>query len=169
MKTVFVVKKDSPLKEIKSIDHVKGYRVGFIKNVYQTEFVSSHADQLSMEYLYGEDWIKINLKKLIKGRLDAIYDLNEYTQLYEATLLSVADQIKVLPLPESPRAIYVVFSKKTKNGKELVEKYNAVCNEVDFTGFIEQEFELLKNKNSSVLPHAPEHHVKGSYKGGTPF
>ena len=90
-----------------------------------------------------------SLKKLLLGRIDAIHELNEYTLIAAAKEMGVADQIKVLRLPEPGEPMFVVFSKQSPNGKLFLEKYNAAqaaapFSQADYEKLVQQEFELLK-------------------------
>jgi ABC-type amino acid transport substrate-binding protein len=149
VQSVFVVKKENKLDKITSADDVKGYKVGFLKGAYQTKFLTDHMDQLTMEYIHGTKWVKQNLYKLIRGRIDAAYDLNPWTMQFEAKLLKIDDQIKILTLPEPSRGIYAVFSKKSDRGKELAEAYNNIFQNLnfDYVPLIKKEFDPLTPEN----------------------
>jgi len=125
---------------------VKGYRVGFLQGGNLTKFITEHKDVLKMEYIPGQNWTKSNLLKLMKGRLDAVYDLNENTMLYEAKVLGIQDQIKIVLLPEPPGELFTVFSKKSEKGKTLVEKYNSVSAKsgLQYSGMIDREFREIE-------------------------
>jgi len=140
--TIFVLRKDNKLEKIESIEDVKGYRVGFLLGANQTKFIKDHPDDLKMEYIPGQNWVKSNLLKLINGRLDAVYDLNESTMPYEAKILGIQDQIKIIPLPEPPGQLFTVFSKKSEKGSTLVEKYNRVSAEskLRYSDLTDKEF-----------------------------
>ena len=63
--------------------------------------------------------------------------------------MGVADQIKVLRLPEPGEPMFVVFSKQSPNGKLFLEKYNAAqaaapFSQADYEHLVQQEFGLLK-------------------------
>jgi polar amino acid transport system substrate-binding protein len=149
VQSVFAVKKANKLDKITSADDVKGYKVGFLKKAYQTRFLTDHMDQFTMEYIHGTEWVKQNLYKLIRGRIDAAYDLNPWTMQFEAILLKIDDQIKILTLPEPPRGIYAVFSKKSEKGKGLLESYNKIFQDVrlDYVSLIKKEFDSLVPEN----------------------
>lgn len=142
IQTVFVLRKDNKLGKIESIADVRGYRVGFLQGGNLTEFVRENMDKLKMEFIPGSNWTKSNLLKLINGRLDAVYDLNESTMLYEAKILGIQDQIKIIPLPEPPGHLFAVFSKKSEKGQTLAEKYTRVAAEsgLQYKDLLDREF-----------------------------
>ncbi len=146
MRPIFVVKKDNKLEKIESIADVKGYRVGFLLGGNLTKFIRDHTDDLKMDYIAGQIWAKSNLLKLITGRLDAVYDLNENTMPYEAKLMGIQDQIKIILLPEPPMPLFTVFSKKSERGKALVEKYNSVSAKsgLQYSEMIDREFREIE-------------------------
>lgn len=140
---VFVVKKDNPLNKISSIEDVMNYRVGFLTGANQTGFLKNNLNKLNMEYIPGENWVGQNLNKLIKGRLDAVYDLNQFTMMYQAKAMKIDDQIKILPLPGTPSGFYTVFSKSSPKGALLLEKYNKALkdNLVNYYDYLDREYE----------------------------
>ncbi len=144
--TIFVVKKDNPLEKISSIDDVKGYRVGFLQDANLTPFIKENISDLKLDLISGQDWVKNNLLKLTHGRLDAVYDINEATMPYEAKKMKIADRVKILPLPEAPGKLFVVFSKKAEKGKMLAEKYQKTAEALNlhYQDFLDQEFRMIE-------------------------
>jgi polar amino acid transport system substrate-binding protein len=142
VQSIFVLKKDNKLEKITSIDDVKGYSVGCLKGINQTKFVKDNTDKLTLDYLHGDTWASQNLNRLVAGKIDAVYDLNSHTLLFEAKLLKLDDQIKILSLPEPPVGVYSVFSKKSEKGQMLLQKYNEIVKEsnLNYSDFLEKEF-----------------------------
>jgi ABC-type amino acid transport substrate-binding protein len=145
MQSIFVITQENPLRQIRSIEDVQGYRVGLLAVPAATAFIEKNRDQLHLESLAGEEWGKQNLRKLLAHRLDAVYDLNQYTLPFEATRLQFDEQIRVLPLPEPPESLYVVFAKTSEKGKRLVERYNTAVQQMNlnYHELVEQEFDAL--------------------------
>lgn len=148
MHPVFIIKKEHPLIQINSIDDVRGYRVGMHDVPLPTAFIANNRDQLHLEPIPGEEWACQNLKKLLANRIDAIYDLNQYTILFEAIKLGLHLQIKILPLPDPPEKTYVVFAKTSDKGKRLLEQYNAVIKKssIDYHILAEKEIDSITQK-----------------------
>jgi ABC-type amino acid transport substrate-binding protein len=146
---IFVVRQENPLAQITSIHDVEGYRVGWLANVTPSQFVQDNLAHLRMDYLIpGDTMWEQSLKKLLLGRIDAIHELDAYTLPFAATQMHLADQIKILPLPEPPQPVYVGFSRQSPKGKLLAEQYNAVQRELPFTygdyvKLVQQEFEVF--------------------------
>jgi ABC-type amino acid transport substrate-binding protein len=146
---IFVVRKDNPLAQITSVHDVEGYRVGWLARVSPSQFVQDNIAHLQMDYIVQADTVwEQSLKKLLLGRLDAIHELNAYTLPFIATQMHLADQIKVLLLPEPPQPVYMGFSRQSPRGKLLAEQYNAAQKELPFTHedyvkLVQQEFEVF--------------------------
>lgn len=124
------------LTEIRSIDDLRNMKIGYLSGAITTPFFMNATD-IQFEYVNGDTWIRQNLAKLLIGRIDAALDNNAFSYLEEARQLGVTDKIKTLPLPESGMNFYVVFSKASKNGAELLAKYDAL---IDTGRYDEQEF-----------------------------
>jgi len=144
---ILVVRQENPLTQIHSIDDIRDYRIGLIKSVSgrYTPLIDEHRDALTLEELGGDNWIAQNLQKLIVGRLDALFDRQTYSIPFVAAQLNLDTQIKVLPIPVSPSPFYVVFSKASKQGKTLLERYNAVVPQmtVNYEDLVKKELERI--------------------------
>jgi len=147
--SVFVVRKENPLTSIASVQDVDGYRVGWLANVSALPFIQDNLAHFQMDYMPQSDTVwQQQVKKLLLGRVDALYELNDYTLSFAAKELGVYEQIKVLPLPDPPIPMFIGFSKQSPRGQKLVEQYNAVSASVSFTpddyaALIQQEFDAL--------------------------
>lgn len=146
LQPVLIVRQGNPLTAIRSIDDILGYRIGFSTGAgsYYTPFLEAHRHQLHFEELFGENWLGRILRILVEtDRLDAVFDRNKYTLPFVAARLKLDTQIKVLPLPDPPVPVHVVFSKAAPQGERLVEEYNTAVQTVDFSydDFLAEEFE----------------------------
>lgn len=122
----FIVLKSNPLERIESIDDIAGYRIGLVKSSSgrYTPLIDNHRDRLLLEELGGDKWIEQNIEKLLLGRLDALFDRQQYSMPFVAAGLGYGNKIKVISSPEPPTPLYIVFSKKSAKGKILLEKFN---------------------------------------------
>jgi len=143
--SVFVVREDSALNKIGSIDDVKGYRLGFHIGSKPPEFVVKNIDMFKVENLAGEERIENSIAKLRKNRIDAIIDLNPWTIPFVAKELNMEHKIKVLDLPEPPQPIFTAFSKNSLKGEILVKKYNEAMKalQIDYNQLLKREFDKL--------------------------
>ena len=147
--SVFVVRKENPLSKITSVQDVEGYRVAWLANVSTLPFIQENLPHFQMDYVPQSDTVwQQQVKKLLLDRVDALYELNDYTLPYAAKELGVYEQIKVLPLPDPPIPMYVGFSKQSPRAQQLLEQYNAVqagtpFNPDDYARLIQQEFDAL--------------------------
>ena len=148
--SVLAVRKDNPLAHIASIADIEGYRIGWLTGVNPSPFLLANAAHVQMDLLApGDSMWEQSIKKLLLGRIDAVHELNAFTLPFIAGQMGVADQIKVLTLPEPGEPVFVVFSKKSPNGKLFLEKYNAAqaatpFSQADYEKLMQQEFETLK-------------------------
>lgn len=115
----------NPLTEIRSIDDVRGMKIGYLSGAITTSFFAN-ATGIRFESVSGDTWIQQNLAKLLTRRIDAALDNNAYSYLEEARKTGVTDKIRTLSLPEKGTNYYVVFSKTSKRGADLLEKYNSL-------------------------------------------
>jgi ABC-type amino acid transport substrate-binding protein len=113
------------LNEIQSINDLDNTKIGYLFGANIGPFLSS-SSAIQFEFVSGDDWIQKNLAKLLSGRIDAALDNNAYSYLAEAKKQGVDDKIKTIPLPGKGTEFYVVFSKKSSRGFELVQKYNDI-------------------------------------------
>lgn len=126
VQSILVLKKEHPLDLISSINDLQGFRIGSLSGVNLSPFMKRYAEMFQFDFIGGENWFEQNIQKLILGRIDAIYGQNAVTPLYEATILDLDESIKILALPEPPSYVYAVFSKRSPNGKSILDQYNAI-------------------------------------------
>ena len=142
-----MVKKENPLTQIDSIEDIKGYRIGSNISIsgYHTPLIDKNTDLLKLEKLRGEKWLEQNIKKLISERVDAVFDRQPYSMFFASIQQEVDNQIKIIPVPDLPSPMYVVFSKISEKGFTLLEQYNAIAFQFDlnYIELVEKEFDAL--------------------------
>lgn len=128
-----IVRKENPLTQILSAENIKGYRIGVVKSSSgkYTPLIDSNSDLIKLEELGGDAWVEQNLKKLIGGRLDALYDRQPYTIPFVAKVLNLDTHIKILTIPDPPTPLYIVFSKHSEQGKKFLEQCNPVIRKLN--------------------------------------
>jgi len=96
----------------------------------------------------GEDWTSRNLQKLLAGRLDAVYERNRYTLVYQAVVDSVEDKIKVLSIPAEPIGHYFVFHRTSSQGAELLKLCEQAVGgwEFDYEARVQVEIRHVREK-----------------------
>ncbi len=130
--------------KVQSVNDIKGFRIGFVKSKSgrTTPMIDKNKAQVSMKELSGVGWMEQNLKKLDKGRLDALYDRQQYTMRYVAASLKLSDKVKVVPIADKASPMYVAISKSAPNdGKKLLEKLQQHLPKVkiDYVNLLEKE------------------------------
>jgi ABC-type amino acid transport substrate-binding protein len=129
-KPVMVVPVASNISEIKSVDDIAGWKVGFLKGGHTSPFIKNNLDKIKMDLIGGNAWVTMCLKKMFAGRINGVYDLNQYTVPYYAVQMNKGTDIKVLNIPDKSAPLYVAFSKSSPNGAKYVKQFNDT-----FTGF----------------------------------
>jgi polar amino acid transport system substrate-binding protein len=141
-KPTLTVLSNNRLEAITSINDLKGMKIGYLLNSAIPKFLDA-PDMVTFENLGGEDWVQKNLEKLFAGRIDAALDQNPYSFPAAAKLSGKMDKVRTLFIPGTGANAYVVFSRKSKNGSMLLEKYNSLMKS-DTTSY-----DLLINKELS--------------------
>ena len=92
------------------------------------------------------NWAKLNLKKLINGRLDAFFDRQQYTIPYVAINIRILHKIKILYAPEPADPFYIVFSKTVKNNSVVIKKFNHVLTseDLEYEQLLKEEFARIQ-------------------------
>lgn len=124
---------------IRSINDLRGMKIGYLIGAMKSHFFDDAPPDIKFELINGDTWVRQNLEKLLAGRIDAAFDQNAVSYLDEAKKLGVAEMVKTLPLPGAGTKGYVVFSKKSPNGKILLDAFNKVAatGKFDETRFID--------------------------------
>ncbi len=143
VQSIFMLRVESSVAKITSVHDIQDFRVGFISAANETPFFHANKKNFHVEYVSGSGWNEQNIQKLLNNRIDAIYDLNEFSLLFQATVMRVRERVKVLPLPELPGKVYVVFSKKSLYGALFFKKYDALRLSYDYREKIIREFSYL--------------------------
>ena len=151
VETILVLRKAYPLNEITDGDDIKGFTIGWLVEEYLSPFMAKNKHNIEFDYVKSDTHWEQQLRKLLVGRIDAVYDLNQYTLPGIAKKMGIAEQIKVLKLPDKPIDIYVAFSKASPNGKLYLKKFNEVQKTFPFYNeeykkFIEMEMNKVQGE-----------------------
>ncbi len=115
------------LTTIHSIDDLRGMKIGYLVSAFKANFFDNAPSDIIFDLINSDTWVRQNLEKLLAGRIDAAFDQNAVSYLDEAKKLGVAHKIKTISLPGEGTEGYVVFSKKSTNGKILLDAFNKVA------------------------------------------
>ena len=150
---IFVVRKENPLNHIRSIKDIEGYRIGLVKSVSgrYLPLLDKNRNKVRLEPLGGEKWIEQNLKKLVSGRLEALFDRQQYTLPFVAAQLKLDNRIKVVPVYTAPTPFYITFSKASPKGKKLIRQLNEKIRQMDM------DYGSLAQKELDALADDPYH------------
>jgi len=136
--SVYFVKSDSPIVDIKSIKELTGLRVGVGRGFsYGGEFdtaTSFHREEVEST--------KQNISKLLLGRVDIIRE-NEIPVKYELKQMNLEAKIRMLPTPGSKAKRYIAFH-RDKRGNMLAKKFTDQLNSLKENGKLKEIFKKWK-------------------------
>jgi ABC-type amino acid transport substrate-binding protein len=117
--------KDFPLEKISRKNDVHNLEISYVKGGYLPPFLKG--ESIVIDYTTKEKYLTVNLDKLMKKRVDAVFNLDIVTILFEADKHVYGDRIKTLVLPVRPIEFYTLFS-PSGQGQKLLRLYNPVNN-----------------------------------------
>ncbi|HEY9062836.1 MAG TPA: transporter substrate-binding domain-containing protein [Pseudobacteroides sp.] len=132
--TAMVVKKDNPLNEIKKVDEIINLKIGYAEKSFVSPFMKD--SRIKFDNTTASNYHETNLKKLVAGRIDAVYAPDKAALLGVVKQLGMENDVKILNLPEEKAPFFVVFSKAAS---DIANKYNEVTNGMD----LEKEYNSL--------------------------
>lgn len=116
----FVTKENKwSYKDLKSL---KGIKLGLVSGIDYPEF-NNITDKSLFNYLSGSDTTSRNLRLLLKGRIDVIYEDNS-TVNYYAKKLGITKNIKQVGSVINPLKIYLVISTKNPSAQKLANDFD---------------------------------------------
>ena len=119
--SVVLLAKKADKMSYTTMEDLKPYKIGTIRgNVYTKEFDS--ASYLKKDAV---DKLELNIKKLLKGRLDVVIGSKMVLQdAMNSTAAEEADKLEILEPSLSANTLHVAVSKKHPDYKKLVEDFN---------------------------------------------
>ena len=122
---VLGVLNDFRLERVDRVEDILGLKVGWAKDTYISPFMRD--DRIKFEFNSSAKHNQINLKKLIKKRIDCIYVPDKASLLMELKILHLDKDVRIIELPEDPGSQHVVFSKKNAAlAKRFDEAYERI-------------------------------------------
>lgn len=116
-----LVKKDFRYDKIDSLSQVKNIKIGYGAGAFIPPPVK--AANLNFDLVAAVNFYEVNIKKLLAGRIDALFDPQDTVLEYAALTYKVVDQTKVISLPGGLIGSYTVFSKKSTS-PNVVQQYD---------------------------------------------
>ena len=120
--------KGHPIKTIETPDDISGLLIGYGKKAYLSPFMRDK--RITFDLVSTPDWVDANLRKLLTGKNDAMYQPERASFLYYMRKNKLEDRIKLISFPEKVR-LYTTFSKKAD--KSLAERYDRAFKTVNGT------------------------------------
>ena len=101
--------KNNKLNVVEKVDDILGLRIGYGKNLYKTPFMRDK--RINFDLVATENYSEQNFKKLMAGRIDAVYAPDLASLLAVIENLGIGNSVKVIKLPDTPSANHVVFAR----------------------------------------------------------
>lgn len=120
--------KNHPIEKIDKVEDILGLVIGYGTKAYISPFMRD--ERIKFDLVTTPNWMDLNLKKLLSGRNDAMYQPERSSFLYYMRKQKLEDRIKLISLPETAE-LYTTFSKKA--GADLAERYDRAFEKVGGT------------------------------------
>jgi len=130
---------ESPIIEVKRREDLFGKRIAYLEGAFLPPLLDHPA--ITIELVSSVDFRRINLNKLLYGRVDAWFEINHVSTLYYLKKNGLLDMVRVIPLPTETTHIYSIF-RKTPEGERLRDEYDRVNRE----GVRDSVFERILNR-----------------------
>lgn len=125
-KPIIAVRKSNPLKEIYTVEDITPLLIGYAQNSYITPFMEH--PKLRYDLIANPNYHSLNLKKMLKGRIDAVYAPGAGSIQFLLEKLDLLDEVRIVHLPEPPIPYHIVFSKDLK---EVAQSFDRVFKEIN--------------------------------------
>ncbi len=102
--------------------------LGYGAKAYISPFMKD--ERIKLDLVTTPNWMDLNLRKLLAGRNDAMYQPERSSFLYYMKKQKLEDRIKLISLPETAE-LYTTFSKKA--AADLAQKYDRAFEKVGGT------------------------------------
>ncbi|GAB6887231.1 ABC transporter substrate-binding protein [Desulfothermus okinawensis JCM 13304] len=154
---VFLARKQSKIK-YKHIEDLRTYRIGLVKGYINTDKIDN-ANYLIKDYARND---LINLKKLIKGRVDLIV-IDKYVAYYlmKKYLPHCINKVEVLSPIIEYKNLYVCFPKNRKNSLKLLHDFNKGLSILRRNGTLDRLYNEWKQKLIKNLKDIENKNAKG--------
>jgi polar amino acid transport system substrate-binding protein len=124
MSPILVVLKDSPLKKLKKPSDLKDLKIGFAQKQTVPAFFKN-SGLPPFDLASGDNLTEQNLKKLINKRFDTCIELNPFNTKLVAKTMGITNSIRLIDIPDSETNFYIIISKKSKIGSDILKGINA--------------------------------------------
>lgn len=118
--------KGHPISKVDSIEDIMNLNIGYMSKGFISPFMRD--GRVKFTKITNASAIRQNFKKLLSGRVHAVYNPESPPLIYHAMKMKVEDKVKYIYLPEKV-PLFTVFSKKLD--RELVDKYDKIFNKIN--------------------------------------
>ena len=147
---VLALLKDHPLKKVSNLDDILALTIGYGKGAYLSPFMRD--ERIKYIKISRPNWIEINFKRIVNGRIDAFYLPEFPTMLYLAKKYNTEDDIKIISLPETTK-LYTIFSRNLN--QDLVKRYEQafrkVGGEITYLRYLSKYININRLKTNETL------------------
>ena len=106
------------LTQVNTVDDILEMTVGYCGKAFTTPFMKD--SRINWDFVCGSSCVEQTLKKLLSERVDCLYQPDELGILFYVKKYGVANQVRVIRLPEDVE-VYMPFSKKA--AVKYMDKY----------------------------------------------
>lgn len=131
------VPSDNPITTITSVDNINHLKIGYAKDSYISPFMRHPS--IRFEFVANPDYHGVNLEKVQRGHIDAVYAQGRGSMLVQLTQLGLLDKFRMINLPEDPVPIHFLYS------KDLVDDAARIDDAIEKLGGPDFYTKLLSN------------------------
>lgn len=125
-RSAIAVEASFPVENVHAIDDILPFTIHIHAGAYRSPFLRD--PRLKLQPLHHTDFTKRCFSKLLKKRIDICYEPGHYALLAEAANSKYKSKIRLIPLPETPKGYFSVFSKES--AKKFLRRYEAALDKV---------------------------------------
>ncbi|KAB8033561.1 substrate-binding periplasmic protein [Fluviispira multicolorata] len=118
-----MVLSNSKLVKIESIQDLKKETIGIVQNSAYCDFIKLNKHLLHIDETANENFIPIQVNKLLHKRITAAYAFLPEALYFEAKMMGIASSVRMVKIPDKKVSVYMAFSKKlSKNIRVKIEE-----------------------------------------------
>lgn len=126
--------KESAVTKLVKADDMFNMKIGYVDGAFIPPIMKH--EKITIDMSKSENYKKNNFDKLLAKRIDAILDVNDISNLYEANRYGILDKIKMVLIPTDATPIFTIFP-RTEKGEKLLKRYEPVNEKLHKTATFE--------------------------------
>lgn len=140
MHPVITVLNSHTLTKVESFDDLTDLSIGYVNGAIISPYMKKNG--MVFTNIYGSNTWERNIRRLLKGHINAAYSPIEENIKFVAAKLKVLDKIRIIRLPEAPMKLYSLFSKHTQFiNLNLAKRYDEAFERINGEKIYKKVFE----------------------------